>query len=995
VDSRKVHYGFAFASFGIAFFTYVSTMQPTIPFWDCGEFAAAAWALQVPHPPGAPLWSIIGRLGMLIPTFADPVARYNLLSVISSAFSIMLLYLTIVRLIKLWRGMPKTTADMLIHYGGAFVGALAYCFTDSFWFNALECEVYAFGSLFISLVPWLILVWYDHADEPHSEKYLMLIAYVIGLSLGVHQLALLTLFPVWMLVYYKRWKKTTISGWFIMVLTSLVAFAFIFLLVLTKLVDWAGHGKGAISAVVLIAMIGSLIYSQIKKVAWLNLAMWGAILILFGYGTYAFVMVRAAQEPPMDQQHPSTFASIYGYIARDQYGDWKMLPRRLEDQNYDHSHDATFNNYSSDWDFFWRYQTNFMFHRYLGWNFIGRDGDDQGAGVDFSKTWAIPLILGVFGMFWHFRRDPKRALTLLGTFIIMGYLVDWYQNQQDPQPRERDYFYVGACYVLAMWIGIGAVGIFEFLRHQFGKKDAPDQEILGDNNDKLPIVKGEGPNGLLAGAFVVLLVLVPLNLCVGVAGLATGHSFAKSSKWSEYSRYHNYVPWDYAYNILQSCEKDAILFTYGDNDTFPLWCLQDVYGIRRDIRIVQLSLANLPYYMKLLKHSQPWGAKTLNLPTFSDEVLNLPDQEAEEGLYRLAKDEDVTIDVPQDAARWIMGDSSATAATMHWKATPHGIPAEELIIDIVKNHIKDRPIYFSSTVSDQSFVGLGPFLVHEGLASRVTPYEHQTDNSGFGGAVNEPRIVKTAFTIPLTPQHDADRGMILRSYNDPSAHRSAMDDQYSMTYRVMYLQLANYFLSVGNLAGANRALDTLESRVPPSLVHLEYPYASIIQEAYERAGNEKKSKEYAKMTADRIREVMQDPNWRDNDRYAHSMRVDYTFADMLLKAGEYDSARAQFLILKAAAPQNQAIYYELKAAEVDARKLEAEGKKQEAYQKYNDVLSQFVQAGGNPSHDMPDVIARRDALAKVLGVTPPLLERHVDSAQAITKKPDSSHAAAH
>jgi hypothetical protein len=278
-------------------------------------------------------------------------------------------------------------------------------------------------------------------------------------------------------------------------------------------------------------------------------------------------------------------------------------------------------------------------------------------------------------------------------------------------------------------------------------------------------------------------------------------------------------------------------------------------------------------------------------------------------------------------------------------------------------------------VSEQSYVGLGPFLVHEGVANRVTPYEHQTDNSGFGGAVNEARIVKTAFVIPPSPRPDADRGMILRSYDDPSAHRSAMDDQYSMTYRVMYIQLANYFLSVGNLAGASRALDTLEKRLPPSLVHLEYPYASIIQDAYERAGNENKSKEYAKMTADRIREVMQDPNWRDNDRYARSMRVDYTFADMLLKAGEYDSARSQFLILKAAAPQNQAVYYDLKATEVDARKLEAAGRKQEAYQKYNDVLIQFVQAGGNPSHDMPDVIARRDALAKTLGVIPPPLSK--------------------
>src|SRR6185312_16190905 len=109
-------------------YTYTATMQPSIPFWDCGEFGAAAVALQIPHPPGAPLWTVVGRIGMLIPIFSDQVARYNFLSALSSAISILLLYLTIARLIKLWRGQPKSTADIITQYGGALVGALAYCF---------------------------------------------------------------------------------------------------------------------------------------------------------------------------------------------------------------------------------------------------------------------------------------------------------------------------------------------------------------------------------------------------------------------------------------------------------------------------------------------------------------------------------------------------------------------------------------------------------------------------------------------------------------------------------------------------------------------------------------------------------------------------------------------------------------------------------------------------------------------------------------------------
>ncbi|MDP4229811.1 MAG: DUF2723 domain-containing protein, partial [Bacteroidota bacterium] len=219
MPSKRNHYIFAGIAFFVAFFTYLLTMQPSISFWDCGEFAAAAAGLQIGHPPGSPLWTIIGRVAIMLPTFADHVARYNLFSVLASALSILLLYLTTARLIKLWRGEPKSFADELTTYGGALIAALAYCFTDSFWFNALECEVYAFGSLFISIIPWLMLVWYDHAEEEHSEKYLLLVSYVIGLSLGVHQLALLAVFPCFMLIYYRRRKETSVTSWFAMVLS--------------------------------------------------------------------------------------------------------------------------------------------------------------------------------------------------------------------------------------------------------------------------------------------------------------------------------------------------------------------------------------------------------------------------------------------------------------------------------------------------------------------------------------------------------------------------------------------------------------------------------------------------------------------------------------------------------------------------------------------------------------------------------------------------------
>ena len=398
--SNRIHYIFAGLAFLTAFFTYLMTMQPSISFWDCGEFAAAAAGLQVGHPPGSPFWTIIGRIAIMLPTFTDPVARYNLFSVLSSALCILLIYLTTARLIKMWRGEPKSTADELTTYGGALIAALCYTFTDSFWFNALESEVYAFGSLFIALIPWLMLVWYDHADEEHSEKYLLLVAYIIGLSLGVHQLALLAIFPCFMLVYYRRRTEATTTSWIIMVLSSCVAFVIAYKLVLSELVEllggeaivtaygiigaaitlWiynvstkstASKEKGAFGitkrtftqiAIAFIAryaigfiaskmgpspnpmisqftgyalIVGTIIgiiYSQREKKALLNFSLWAAFLLFMGYSTYYMIIVRAGQEPPMNQHHASDFKTITEFINREQYGYRPPCPRQVGDQ---------------------------------------------------------------------------------------------------------------------------------------------------------------------------------------------------------------------------------------------------------------------------------------------------------------------------------------------------------------------------------------------------------------------------------------------------------------------------------------------------------------------------------------------------------------------------------------------------------------------------------------------------------------------------------------
>jgi hypothetical protein len=973
MEFKRIHYGFAAASFFIALLTYGLTMQPTIPFWDCGEFAAAAIGMGVPHPPGAPLWTIVGRLGMLIPIFTDMTARYNFLSVLSSAASILLLYLTIVRLITLWRGAPKSMADVLVHFGGAFIGALAYTFTDSFWFNALECEVYAFGSLFISLVPWLILVWYDHADEPHSEKYLLLIAYVIGLSLGVHQLALLTLFPVFMLVYYKRWPKTTVKGWILMVISSVVAFWFIFKIVLSDLVDWAGGAGWMASFLILAGIIGGIIYTHQKKKAIWNVALWGAILIFTGYTTYTVIMVRAAQNPPMNQHHASTFKILAEYINREQYGEAKEMPRRLEEQNRDHSHDATFNNYSSDGDFFWRYQTGHMFTRYLMWNFVGRANDEQDAGVDYSKTWALPFLLGLFGLFWHFKRDPKRALTLVGTFIIMGFLTAWYQNQQDPQPRERDYFYVGAFYIYAMWLGIGATGILEFIRSRFSKKEE-GTIVVGEESDVVPILTGRGNAGVIFGGVALLLLIIPINMCIGLAGLATGQPFSKASKWAEYSRRHNYVPYEYAYNFLQSCDKNAILFTAGDNDTFPLWCLQDVYGIRRDIRIVNLSLGNMSWYIKQLKHERPWdAADVIDLPSFTDEKMSNPD-ESEAGIRALGGPaENVSFDVSAQTMQQFNG--VAAPGRMDWKYTGQ-FPqeggqyvftiADQLVKDIVRYNIEKRPIYFASLVPPSYMAGLDPYLVYEGMAARVTP-THQPGNSrSMDVSVNEPLYSAMAYNLPKSPSLTPARGMVLETYRDPEANLSAQDQRYAQSYFYMYFRLANHFIKVGKPAEARRALDTCEARLSPSTLGPDYRYADLFAQLYDAAGDSIKSVKYMKMAVADTKQPSADAGDQSNGSAAS---IQFRLAEVYLKSGMLDSARALYLKLQGEVQGGDRQVMDFKILEVDARILDKKGDKKGAYDKYVQLAKAFAPlASSGLAPEYATLDARRAALAKELGI---------------------------
>jgi hypothetical protein len=396
------------------------------------------------------------------------------------------------------------------------------------------------------------------------------------------------------------------------------------------------------------------------------------------------------------------------------------------------------------------------------------------------------------------------------------------------------------------------------------------------------------------------------------------------------------VPWEYAYNILQSCDKDAILFTYGDNDTFPLWCLQDAYAIRRDVRIVQLQLATMMWNVRQLKTANDWGAKAVRLNTFTNELLKLPDNDVYQQLDWTPKP--IDLPVAEGTARWITGDSTASATTFNW--TPKFIlPSDQVVLDIIRNNLADRPICYSVTVPENSRANLNKYLIYEGLTARVTPFEQPPDPNGIGGSVQPVRYAASVFHYPKEVHAEPDRGMILHSYSDPEAHRSSMDDEYSMTYRSEFIRLAGWYLNHNDLPDARRTLDTMEARIPVQKIDMDYSFASYISDLADKSGDWPLLKKYAAFGAQKLREQMQNSDWRES---SSGMDPEYQLANLEMRAGELAQARKHFEGLRSRSKPEQAPFFQLKMDEVDARRLEAARQYDSAYRKFSEILHSYA-----------------------------------------------------
>ncbi|MCR4560978.1 MAG: DUF2723 domain-containing protein [Bacteroidales bacterium] len=660
------------AVFAVAAICYLLTVEPTASWWDCGEFIATSVKLEVGHPPGAPLWMIIGRVAALFaPDDAHMALAMNVTSALAAAFTSLFLFWSITHLArriventyyKEERRSSYSNAQTVAVLASGVVGALIYTYCDTAWFSAVEAEVYSMSSLFTAVVFWLILQWEEHADEKYANRWLVLICYLMGLSIGVHLLNLLVIPAIVLVYYYKKYNPTKLGTVFALGI-SVVILAFVLYFIIPQTVNIAAHFdlmfvngfglpyySGIITFLILVlGGLGWLIWWSHKNgKAIINLISLGVFVIMIGYGSFAMTVIRSFANTPINENSPSDGFSLLSYLNREQYGDNPLIygpyftaevigsekettyipqdGKYLEINKpaakyiYDRENQGFFPRmYSTSeghimayksWGglddtetkptfgqnlrFFFTYQLGHMYFRYFMWNFAGRQNDIQNAaggtingnwitGIDFldglkgassenlperyknnsarNVYYLLPLLLGLLGIFISLNEDGKNCFVVFMFFLLTGVAIVIYLNQTPYQPRERDYAYAGSFYAFSIWCGLGVLAIWRFLTNTLGENKA-----------------------MTAALVSCVSVFVPIEMA--------------SQNWDDHDRSGRYTCRDFAANYLNSCAKDAILFTFGDNDTFPLWYAQEVEGIRRDVRIVNLSLAGCDWYLK-------------------------------------------------------------------------------------------------------------------------------------------------------------------------------------------------------------------------------------------------------------------------------------------------------------------------------------------------------------------------------------------------------------
>jgi Protein of unknown function (DUF2723) len=834
----------------IACAVYIMTMEATGSLWDCGEFASSAYKLQVPHPPGAPLFALIGRLFMAPFDAQHAATGINLMSALASGFTILFLFWSIThfaRKIVTKNGAELNNANIFAVMAAGVVGALAYTFSDSFWYSAVEGEVYALSSFFTALVFWAMLKWEQNVDVEesqgikghftHADRWIILIFFLMGLSIGVHLLNILTIPTIVIIYYYKRYKVT---GWG-------TFWAFVIGCVLTGVVQkaviqWTIKGAGNFDILfvnsfglpffsgfafffifIAVVVFFGLRIAKSKNWNFLKLGLWSFAFVVLGcFSSYFTTLIRSNANTSVDMYNVDNPVSLVGYLSREQYGDWPILygqdftaqpvdskvtdtyikskdkyekngkkveyvyapeDKHLFPRMWDQSNDQGHADYYAAWmgigkdkegnweraptmaeniGFAFQYQLGWMYIRYFMWNFAGKQNDLQGVYMSNvrdgnwktgigpwdtfrlgkqdslpdslknnkanNSLFALPLILGILGLIYQIKKDKRDAFIVGLLFILTGAAVIFYLNQAGNQPRERDYAFVGSFYAFAIWIGLGVLYV---------------KDLLGG------FIKNSSVAGYAAAGLCTL--AVPVIMA--------------SQEWDDHDRSKKTMARDLATDYLESCAPNAIVISFGDNDTYPLWYAQEVEGIRKDIRVINSSLLGTDWYINQLRYKinnsdpiDPIWTKEQIEGSNRDIIYNAPkagiDPNKYMDLYTMMKDYAGSDDpskmeqgrdgsmlniypskkvfVPVDVAL-VKQNGTVNANDIVADSVKFEIPKniifknDAAVLNIIAANKWKRPIYFTSP--DAGGIGINNYIRQDGLTYRFVPVVNSEVNN--------------------------------------------------------------------------------------------------------------------------------------------------------------------------------------------------------------------------------------------------------------------------
>lgn len=893
--------------FLLASTVYILTAEKNGSLWDCGEFVASCFKLQIPHPPGAPLFVIIGRFFIIL--FGDnpdsAAKAVNIMSALASSFTILFLFWTITHFArKLVNPEVQgiTRGQMLTIMGAGVVGALAYTFSDSFWFSAVEGEVYALSSFFTALVFWAMLKWEHQVDKDsrtdardtahfNADRWIVFIFFMMGLSIGVHLLNLLTIPAIVMIYYFKRYQVTRWGIFWAFVVGCIIT-GVVQKFVIQSSINLAGKFdilfvnsfnlpffSGFSFFFLLLAVLIFVGLRVAKKRGWyfLRLGLWCISFMLIGYSSYLTTMIRSSADPVVDMYNVDNPMSLVGYLGREQYGDFpllygqvftaqnnntereegatryqksdkeyieigkevkekfdpsdEMLFPRLWDRSNDQQHADYYAeflgigktndpksmspetgpyerrpSFGDNLRFYIGYQNYWMYVRYFMWNFAGKQNDVQGvnpwnvrdgnwkSGIPFvdntlygpqdklpesirnnkanNSLFALPLIFGLLGLFFHYHKHRRDFIVNFLLFFFTGLAIVVYLNQPGNQPRERDYAFVGSFYAFAVWIGLAIpalVGLAKEQGRELLQKILTGSTILYIVGGVAAVIATRGDfnqfiGWLLLGATGLV---VTLGLVLGIKALKNERAVIPASifvallavpvwmaiqEWDDHDRSNKLTAPDLARNYLESCAPNAVLFTFGDNDTYPLWYAQEVQGVRPDVRVINYSLLGIDWYINQMRYK-------VNESAPIDVIWSKQQIEGEKLNYAIVDSRSSSPVALYDALKnWVGTDDVSRKYNAGGEFLPI-IPSNKLYIPVDKEKVKklgvvpageqnivdsifidlnrsyllkndlavlatiaasnwERPVYFTSQFNE---LGFGSYLRRDGMAYRFVP----------------------------------------------------------------------------------------------------------------------------------------------------------------------------------------------------------------------------------------------------------------------------------